>query len=194
MSVKSRLKNLNKKLLSNNHFILHVYDFEYLRNDGNWQKQMREVYDCGDGAAILLYNIKRRKIILIRQLRLPAFLNGLDEFMLEIPAGLLDGIDAKQRIIKEVEEETGYLINDAKFICEAFVSPGALKQKMSLFVAQYDEKDKKSLGGGIIDEGEEIEILEYDFDEAYKMIENGQLKDAKAIILILWAKINIFQN
>lgn len=192
--IKERIKIIEKRTLSDNHFHLYRYDFEYLRNDGNWQKQMREVYDCGDGAAILLYNLAKKSVILIRQLRLPAALNGLDELMLEVPAGLLEGEDAKKRMIMEVEEETGYHIKDAQFICNAFVSPGANTQKMVLFVGEYEDADKKSKGGGHEHEGEEIEVLEYSFNDAYKMIETGQLQDAKAIILLLWAKINLFNS
>jgi nudix-type nucleoside diphosphatase (YffH/AdpP family) len=194
MSLKDRIKIKEQCFLSTNHFKLERYDFEYLRNDGIWQTQMREVYDCGDGAAILLYNLQKQSVILIRQLRLPAVLNGHDELMLEVPAGLLEGEDAKIRMIKEVEEETGYHIKDARFICNAFVSPGAIKQKMHLFVAQYEDSDKKSKGGGHFDEGEEIEIIEMDFSQAYKMIETNQMQDAKAIILLLWAKINLFKD
>lgn len=190
--LKNRIKNIKKSILSDNHFHLYKYDFEYLRNDGIWQKQMREVYDCGDGAAILLYNLEKQSIILIKQLRIPAVLNGHDDLLIEIPAGLLEGANAKERMIMEVEEETGFIINDAKFICNAFVSPGAIMQKMHLFVAQYSDEDKKSIGGGRFEEGEEIEVLEMKFEEAFNMIASGQVQDAKAIILLLWAKINLF--
>lgn len=193
MKLENRIKVEEKTILSNNYFTLEKYDFLYLRNDGIWQKQMREVYDCGDGAAILLYNLEKLSVILIRQLRLPAFLNGHDELMLKIPAGLLDGEDAKKRMIMEVEEETGYHIKNAQFICNAFVSPGANTQKMHLFIGAYEDNQKLSKGGGHFDEGEEIEIIEIPFNQAYQMIETGEMQDAKSIILLLWAKINLFK-
>lgn len=193
MTIKTRIKINDIKQLSDNYFSLLRYDFSYHRNDGTWQDQMREVYDCGDGAAILLYNLKQRTIILIKQLRLPAFLNGHDDLMLEVPAGLLDAAHPETRIIAEVEEETGYRIRHVKKIMEAFVSPGAVKQKLHLFIGEYSASDKVSQGGGHHHEGEDIEVLEVMFDDAVSMIKTGQLVDAKAIMLIQYAQLNLFK-
>ncbi len=180
------------KLLSDNHFRLERYDILYQRQNGEWQSQMREVYDCGDGVSALLYNLERRKIILIRQFRLPVYLNGHSDHLIETPAGLLENENPKIRMIMELEEETGYHVSDINEIMQAFVSPGANTQKLHLFTGKYEAVDKQSKGGGHIHEGEEIEILELDFDKAYEMVNKFEIKDAKAIMLILWAKINLF--
>ncbi len=179
-------------VLSDNHFSLKRYDILYLRENNEWQKQMREVYDCGDGVAALLYNLEKRTIILIRQFRLPTYLNGHEDHFIEVPAGLLEKENPHTRMIMEIEEETGFRIEKVTEVMRAFVSPGANTQKMHLFVAQYSQNDKVSKGGGHPYEGEEIEIIEINFDDAFAMIENFEIQDAKTIILLQYAKLNLF--
>lgn len=186
------IKTREIKLLSDNHFRLERHLISYQRQNGEWQEQMREVYDCGDGVAGLIYNVKRRSVILIKQFRLPVYLNGHKDHFLEVPAGLLEKADPKTRIILELEEETGFRIKNLKEVMQAFVSPGANTQKIHLFVGEYTDNDRVSYGGGHEHEGEEIETLEIDFDKAIEMVENFEIQDAKAIMLLLWAKIHIF--
>lgn len=191
---KPNIKIQSVKLLSDNHFKLERYDILYQRQNGEWQPQMREVYDCGDGACALLYNLAKRSVILIRQFRLPTFLNGHDDHLLEVPAGLLEGEDPTIRMRLELEEETGFRIENIKEVMRAFVSPGANTQKLYFFVGEYSPNDKVSAGGGHVHEGEEIEILEMDFDKAMAMVSTFEIQDAKAIMLLQYAKIHLFGN
>ena len=178
-------------LLSNNHYLLNNVTFDFLRKDGVWITQKREVYDRGNGAAILLYNSQQKTIILIRQFRLPAYLNGdKTGLMIEVCAGLLDQDHPEQCIIRETEEETGYRIKSVQKILETFVSPGAVTEILHLFVGEYDASMKVNEGGGLEHEQEEIEVIEMPFAEAYNMIASGEIKDAKTIILLQYAKIN----
>ena len=194
MSLKSRVKIKNVTNLSDNYFMLDRYDIEYQREDGTWQPQMREVYDCGDAATILLYNLQKQTIILIRQLRVPCFLNGHEAALLETPAGLLDDISPEKRIIEEAEEETGFKISKVEKIYEGFACPGALKQKVHFFIGEYTDKDKVSDGGGLEDEGEEIEVIEMPFKAAVKMLENNEIQDMKTIMLLQYAILKIFKS
>lgn len=185
-----------KKLLSNNHYILHKYAIKYTKKDGSSEIQEREVYDKGSGAAILLYNKEKQTIILTRQFRLAIYLNeGKKRGMsIEVCAGLLDGLSPTDCIIKETLEETGYKIHHPKYLYDAYMTPGAVMEKVSYFIAPYDETMKISQGGGLASEQEEIEVLEIKFDDAYKMLEEGKIIDGKTIMLLQYALIHIFNK
>lgn len=185
------IKITKTELLSNNWYLLNKVTFDYQKEDDSWITQKREVYDRGNGAAILLYNPHQKTVILTRQFRLPTYLNGNETgMMIEACAGLLDEDHPEQCIIRETEEETGYRVTKVKKIMEAYVSPGAVTEILYLFVGEYDQSMKVSEGGGLDHEQENIQVLEMPFDEAYAMIETGELKDAKTIMLLQYAKIN----
>lgn len=180
------------ELLSDNWYILNKVTFDYQKPDNSTITQQREVYDRGNGAAILLYNTTNKTIILTRQFRIPTYLNGNKSgMMIEVCAGLLDQDEPEQCIIRETEEETGYRISKVKKIMETYMSPGAITEILYLFVGEYDASMKVSEGGGLEHEQENIEVIEMPFDQAYTMIETGKLKDAKTIMLLQYAKINL---
>ena len=181
----------NTEVLSDNHYVLNKVTFDYQKKDDSWITQRREVYDRGNGAAILLFNKQQKTVILTRQFRLPTFVNGNSTgMMLEVCAGLLDQDNPLQCIIRETEEETGYRITNVTKVMETYMSPGAVTEILYLFVGEYDESMRVSEGGGVAHEEENIEVIEMPFDEAYAMIESGQMQDAKTIILLQYAKIN----
>lgn len=178
-------------LLSDNWYLLNKVTFDFLRKDGKWVTQKREVYNRGNGAGILLYNKEQKTIILTRQFRLPAYLNGSETGMvIEVCAGMLDQDHPEQCIIRETEEETGYRIKSVQKIMEAYMSPGAITEILHLFIGEYDASMKVHDGGGLEHEQEEIEVIEMLFDDAYQMIATGEIKDAKTILLLQYAKIN----
>lgn len=176
--------------LSDNWYKLDKVDFDYQTKNGDWQNQLRESYDRGDGAAILLYNPSKKTVILTKQFRMPSYLNeNPDGMMIEVCAGLLDADDPLTCIKKEAEEETGYKINNPTKLFEIYSTPGAVTEKIHYFMAEYDANMKISEGGGLEEETEEIEVLEITFDDAMEMIYTGEIKDAKTIILLQHAKI-----
>ncbi|MFV5696091.1 GDP-mannose pyrophosphatase NudK [Flavobacterium sp. LB3P122] len=184
------IKIQKTELLSDNWYILNKVTFDYQKKDDSWITQKREVYDRGNGAAILLYNTQQKTVILTRQFRLPSYLNGNETgMMIEVCAGLLDEDHPEQCIIRETEEETGYRITKVDKIMETYMSPGAVTEILYLFVGEYDESMKVSEGGGVEHEEENIDVLEMTYDEAYAMIESGEIKDAKTIMLLQYAKI-----
>lgn len=186
-----KVKILRTEILSDNWYTLRKVTYEYLKNDGIWQTQSREAYDRGNGATILLYNKEHSTVILTRQFRLPSFLNGNQTGMLiEACAGLLDKDNAEDCIRRETEEETGYKISDVKKIFEAFMSPGSVTEILYFFVAEYSGSMKVNEGGGIEHEQEDIEVLEITLDKAVQMIDNGEIKDAKTIMLIQYVKLH----
>jgi nudix-type nucleoside diphosphatase (YffH/AdpP family) len=176
--------------LSNNHYILDKVNFDYKTKDGTWKNQNREIYNRGDGAAILLYNPLKKTVILTKQFRMPSFLNGNDNgMMIEVCAGLLDENDPITCIKNEAEEETGYQVINPKKVFEIYSTPGAVTEKIHYFTAEINETMKISDGGGLKEESEEIEVLEIPFEKALKMIYTGEIQDAKTIILLQYAKI-----
>lgn len=185
------VKITNTEILSNNWYTLKKVTYDFLDHKGEWQTQSREAYDRGNGATILLYNNENNTVILTRQFRLPTYLNGNSTGMLiEACAGLLDHDNAEDCIRRETEEETGFKISEARKIFEIYMSPGSVTEILYFFVAEYKRNMRVSGGGGIEDEHENIEVLELPFPKAYAMIESGEIKDAKTIILLQYAKIN----
>ncbi|REG98483.1 GDP-mannose pyrophosphatase NudK [Flavobacterium aquicola] len=179
------------ELLSDNWYILNKVTIDYQKKDGEWDTQEREVYDRGNGAAILLYDKRKGTVILTRQFRLPSYLNGNKSgLLIEVCAGLLDEDNPEACIIRETEEETGYRIQKVKKVFEAYMSPGAVTEILHYFIGEYDISMKVNEGGGLANEHEEIEVLEIPFDQAYVMIESGEIKDAKTIMLLQYAKIH----
>ena len=161
-----RVNIVDTQVLSHDWYLLKKITFDYHRNNGEWQRQTREVYDRGNGAAILLFNREKRSVVLTRQFRLPVFVNGHDGLLIEVAAGLLEGAAPEQRIRDEAEEETGYRVHDVKKVFEAYMSPGSVTEKLHFFIAEYDSASKVSDGGGLEEETEELEVLEWSFDEA----------------------------
>jgi len=186
-----KIKILETKVLSDNWYILNKITYEYTKKDNIKLIQSREVYDRGNGATILLYNKEQRTVILTRQFRLPTFVNGNETGMLiETCAGLLDSDNAEDCIRRETEEETGYKITEAQKIFEAYMSPGSVTEILHFFIAEYIKEMKVTDGGGVENEEENIEVLELKIDEAVKMIDKGEIKDGKTIMLLQYIKLN----
>ncbi|MDO6429744.1 GDP-mannose pyrophosphatase NudK [Flavitalea sp. BT771] len=188
------MKNANVRIiktevLSDNWYTLRKVTYQMEKKDGSWQTQSREAYDRGNGAAILLYHVKERKVILTRQFRLPTFVNGNASGMLiEACAGLLDKDNPEDAIRRETEEETGYKVAHVRKVFEAYMSPGSVTEILYFFVAEYERSMKVHEGGGV-DEGEDIEVLELDADKAIGMMESGEIRDGKTILLLQYAKL-----
>lgn len=177
-------------MLSDSWYRLYKYTYEYQKEDGQWETQQREAYDRGNGAAILLYHPIKKTVVLTRQFRMPTYVNNNPSgMMIEVCAGLLDGDDPVACIRKEAEEETGFHLKEVKKVFEAYMSPGSVTEKLHFFIAMYDDSMKVGDGGGAEGETENIEILEMAFSRAMEMIETGDIKDAKTIMLLQYAAI-----
>ncbi|WP_349351515.1 MULTISPECIES: NUDIX domain-containing protein [unclassified Flagellimonas] len=185
-----RIRNIERELLSDNWYSLEKITFEYLRDDGVWEKQIREAYDRGNGAVILLYNVEKGTVVLTKQFRMPTYVNGnADGMMIEACAGILEKGNAEETIKMEVEEETGYKIEKVKKVFESYMSPGSVTEILYFFIGAYKDEMKISEGGGADDETENIEVLELDFKKALAMMKSGEIKDAKTIMLLQYAQI-----
>lgn len=186
-----RIKIKKTELLSNNWYTLNKVTYDYQKKNGEWETHSREAYDRGNEATILLFNKQEKTVILTRQFRLPTYVNGNKSGMLiESCAGLLDKDNAEDCIRKETEEETGYKVSKVKKIFESYMSPGSVTEILYFFVAEYNKDMQVSEGGGLEEEQENIEVLELEFEQAFKMIYTGEIKDGKTIMLLQYAKIH----
>jgi nudix-type nucleoside diphosphatase (YffH/AdpP family) len=165
-----------------------TYDFR--RRDGGWSREQRETYDRGDGATVLLYDPHRRTVLLTRQFRFPVYVNGHpDGMFLEAAAGLLDGDDPAAAIRREAAEELGVTIGELTPVFRAWTSPGSVTERLHCFAAPYSAESRTGEGGGLADDGEDIEAVELPFGEALAMVDSGEIADAKTIMLLQWAAL-----
>ena len=187
--MQDRIRIQKIETLSDDWYVLKKTTFEYQRKDGSWQAQSRETYDRGNGATILLYNRERHTVILTRQFRFPAYVNHHSGMLIETCAGLLDENDPETCIRRETEEETGYRVGTIRKVFEAFMSPGSVTERLFFYVAEYHPDLKIADGGGLLSDGEDIDILELNLDSTLQMIESGDIMDGKTIMLLQYAKL-----
>jgi len=183
-----RIRVTDVRLLSDNWYTLHTTTFDIQAADGSWSSQSRETYDRGNGATILLYDVARRTVLLTSQFRYPAYVNGHpDGMLLETAAGLLDDDDPETAIRREAIEETGHRVGEVTHVFDAFMSPGSVTERLHFYAAPYDAGTREHAGGGLVDEGEHITLVELDVDAALDLVESGGIIDAKTIMLLQWA-------
>ncbi|MEU8820649.1 NUDIX domain-containing protein [Actinoplanes sp. NPDC048796] len=175
--------------------VLRRTTFDYRHRDGRWTREQRETYDRGDGATILLYNRDKKSVLLSRQFRYPAYVNGHpDGMLIEAAAGLLDGDDPARAIRREAGEELGVTVGELEPVFAVWMSPGSVTERLHFYAAPYTAADRTGAGGGLADEGEDIEVVELHFDDALTMITDGRIADAKTIMLLQWAALNNIMN
>ncbi|HEV2635339.1 MAG TPA: NUDIX domain-containing protein [Actinocrinis sp.] len=185
-----RVRVTDVEVLSCDWYVLRKTTFDYRHSDGHWSREQRETYDRGDGATILLYHRERATVLLTRQFRLPAYVNGhLDGMLLETAAGLLDGQGPEAAIRREAAEETGHVIGAAEHVFDVYMSPGSVTERLHFYAAEYDPRDSAA-AGGVAEEGEDITVVELPFGDALAMIRTGEIADAKTIMLLQWAALD----
>jgi nudix-type nucleoside diphosphatase (YffH/AdpP family) len=170
--------------------VLRRTTYEYRGSDGSWTTQQRETYDRGNGATVLLYDPERRTVLLTRQFRFPVYVNGhTDGMLIETAAGLLDDDDPDTAIRREASEELGVTVRELEHVFDVYMSPGSVTERVHFYAAAYTAQDRTHAGGGVADQGEDVEVLELSFDRALELVENGEIADGKTIMLLYWAKL-----
>jgi nudix-type nucleoside diphosphatase (YffH/AdpP family) len=183
-----RVRVRDVELLASGWHVLRKTTFDYQHGDGHWTTESRETYDRGNGATILLYDVARRVVLLSRQFRYPVYVNGHpDGMLIEAAAGLLDDDDPETAIRREASEELGVDVGELTHVFDVYMSPGSVTEALHFYAAPYSARDRTTAGGGVAEEGEDIEVLELDFDQALAMCEDGRIADAKTIMLLQWA-------
>lgn len=190
----ARVRPKSLSILSDHHYILRRAEFSFRRNDGTWQEQVRESYDIGDGAAVLPLDPVAGTVLLIRQFRWPVYEWGHRAPLIEAVAGKLDGDDPQDCVTREAMEEAGIRVHDLVPVSHCFMSPGAVKERLTLFLARYDSKAPRGRGGGHEHEGEDIAVLEMPLDQALAMAADGRIADAKTILLLQAARLAEFSG
>lgn len=190
------VKILSTEVISDNFFPLKKIQFEYEKKDGTTEELSREVYLASDGVVALLYNLENEQVVLTRQFRMATYVNkNKTGFLIEAPAGLLEENETPEAaIMREIEEETGYKVKGVKKLFEMYMTPGTVAEMLHLFIAEYTAAQKISEGGGLDEENEDIEVLELPFQKAYDMIQSGEIKDAKTVLLLQYAEIYLFKG
>ena len=184
---------LNTEVLSDNWYVLRKVTYRIRNGNDEWDTHSHEAYDRGNGATVLLYNLRQRTVVLTRQFRLPSYVNGNPSGMLiETCAGLLDGDNPEECMRREVREETGYEVADIRRVFETYMSPGSVTEVLHFFVAEYSPSQRVHRGGGVEDEGEDIEVLEVPFARAMEWISTGEIRDAKTVMLLQYAALHLF--
>lgn len=194
MASDETFRPISEEILSDDWGRLTRYTYQLRRRSGGWQQQTREAYDRGNGATCLLYNPETECVVLTRQFRLPVFLNGGLTSLMETPAGLLDGAGPEERMRAELREETGFHIDTLTHLFDVYMSPGSVTEYLAFFKARYRSGDQKTDGGGACAEGEDIEVIEVSLHEAMMMVETGEVRDAKTIILLQHLAIEELQK
>lgn len=186
-----RVRIRDVEVLACDWYVLRKTTFDYRHADGHWSREQRENYDRGDGATILLYDADRRTVLLTRQFRLPAYVNGHpDGMLIETAAGLLDGDSPEEAIRREAAEETGHTVGKPEHVYAVYMSPGSVTERVHFFAAPYGSGTATDAGGGIAAEGEDISVLELPFADTLAMVRDGSIADAKTIMLLQWAALD----
>ena len=188
------IRIIDEQLLSENYYPLKNISYEQRRRDGRTQHETREVYGSADGATALLYDPRRRTVLLTRQFRIGAHSSGHDGFLLETAAGVLDGADPAERVCAEIREETGYEVEDVRHVLSLFPSPGVTTERLHFFVATYAPGQRRDAGGGKQDEGEDIEVVELGYDEALARLAAGEIEDMKTVVLLQYLQLHLMQR
>lgn len=188
----TNIRNMKIETLSQTWSRLEKYTYEYQNPDGQWEEQVRESYNRGDGVTVLLYDPEKKKVLLTKQFRLPTYVNGNpDGMLIETCAGKLGkNEDPLKGILREIEEETGHRLTEAKKVFEAYMSPGSVTEIIHFYLARYNDQTKVSAGGGLAEEQENIQMLEFSLPEALKKIKNGEIRDGKTIMLLQYAALS----
>ncbi|ROR36595.1 nudix-type nucleoside diphosphatase (YffH/AdpP family) [Curtobacterium sp. JUb34] len=178
------------EVVSDGWHVLRRTTLDVRRRDGRWDRQQRETYDRGNGATVLPYDAERRTVLLTRQFRWPAYVNGHpDGMLIEAAAGLLDEDDPETAVRREAAEELGIRLRELSHVADVFMSPGSVTERVHFYVGAYTPADRVEAGGGLEDEGEDIEVLELPLDEALAMVEDGRIADGKTIMLLQWVAL-----
>jgi nudix-type nucleoside diphosphatase (YffH/AdpP family) len=179
------------ELVASGWHVLRRTTFDYRHPNGSWSTEQRETYDRGNGATILLYDPERRTVLLTRQFRFPVYVNDHEDGMLiETAAGLLDEDDPETAIRREAEEELGVTVGELEHVFDLYMSPGSVTERLHFYAASYTVASRTGAGGGLPDDGEDIEVLELAFDDALAMIEDGRIADGKSVMLLQWAALH----
>ncbi|MFD7731337.1 NUDIX domain-containing protein [Kitasatospora phosalacinea] len=182
------------ELTSQGWHVLRRTTFDHRRRDGRWTTQQRETYDRGNGAAVLPYDTARGTVLLTRQFRYPAYVNGHpDGMLIEAAAGLVDADDANDPVSavrRESLEELGVELGPLTHVLDAYMSPGSVTERLHCYAAPYRPADRTGRGGGLEEDGEDIEVLELPFVQALAMVRDGRIVDGKTVLLLQWAALD----
>jgi len=150
----------------------------------NGQIIRREIEDHGTAVAVLPYDARRKKAILVRQFRAPVFLAAKQQETLEAIAGSVEGPDPRACARREALEEAGLKLDALEHLFTGWTMPGVSTERMHFFLSPYQEGDRVGPGGGLASEHESITVVELALGELADMADAGRLDDVKTLLLV----------
>ncbi|MEJ7558005.1 MAG: NUDIX domain-containing protein [Pedobacter sp.] len=182
-----KIKILKEEVISDEKFQLKSITYEKPTLKGDMHEQKNEVYFRPDAVSVLLADPEKEVFLLTKQFRMPTYLNGNETgYLVETCAGLIDeGEQPEEAALREVMEETGFEVTNLQKVAAIYTSAGAITELLHLFIANYASSGKHEEGGGLEEEGEEIELVELSFEQAREQLKAGTINDAKTLLLLL---------
>ncbi len=181
------VKILKKKRLLDDFFKVDAAELQYEKFDGKFSEPVRRLnLERGEAVAVLIYVRDRDSFVLIRQFRFAVYETGRDGWIDEIVAGVLDkeGETPVECARREVREEAGYEVNEFEKIGTIFVSPGITTERIHLFIGFCNAQDKRFTGGGLAEEHEDIQIVEWTREKAWEKLQNKEIEDGKTVLAL----------
>ena len=168
-------------------FKIDEVEFRHQRRDGSMSPPLRRLHlDRGDGVTAVLHNPARQTLLFVRQFRFSTYENGPGWLLETVAGGVESGQTPEECVILEIREETGYRVRDLELVTSFYLTPGGSSERIYLFYAEIEEADREHEGGGLPEEGEDIEVVELPLDQAWRALESGEIADAKTIVGLQW--------
>ncbi|EAW27511.1 ADP-ribose pyrophosphatase [Alteromonadales bacterium TW-7] len=181
------VKNLYKGF-----FQVDLYQFEHaLFAGGKSELISREILERGDAIAVLPYDPISDTVLLIEQIRIGAIKSKHSPWLLECIAGMTDGSDDYESVVKkEAYEEAGLNLTELEFMLSYLSSPGGTTERLHLYLARADLSDVESGVYGLETEGEDIKTHVLSVDDALTRLNNGEMDNAATVICMQWLALN----
>lgn len=172
-------------------FRLARYTLRHRLFNGGWSDVFkREVLERLSAAALLPYDPHLDRVILIEQFRPGSIAHPVSPWLIEIVAGVLDKVETPDAVaIREAKEEAGCDITEMEPICDYFVSPGGTNEYLHIYCGKVDSREVKGIHG-LESEHEDIRVLNLSAEEAFALIPEGHIKNAPAMIALMWLQMN----
>ena len=150
----------------------------------------RELFHRGDAVAVLLYDPVRDKLVMVEQFRIGAIEDEEGPWLLEIVAGVVEeGESVKEVARRECLEEAGLDVHAFETIHTFYSSPGGCSEKIYVLCALVDSSKADGIHG-VEDEGEDIRVSVYDYDEIVDLLGSDHISSAIPIIALQWLQLN----
>lgn len=150
----------------------------------------RELFVRHDAVCVLPYDPLRDEVVLIEQFRVGAMGKVANPWLVEMVAGLIDKDEQPEEVAhREAQEEAGLVFSALWPITKYFPSPGGSDEYVHLYLGHCDSLGAGGLHG-LEEEGEDIRVKPWAFEDALQAVRDGRIINAATIIAIQWLALN----